>query len=208
VAIDRTDLSTAVLLNYTSPLWAAVLAALFLRESPPRSIYWAFPVAFLGIYLLVGGAPERITTARMWGYAAGLASAVLAGVAYTSVRQLGSRVSAAMVVFWFSWVTCLLVLPFLPSTYRTPCAIEWVLLLLAGLTAGIAQQLMTIGYQLNRAARASTINLATVGFTTILAVAFLGETLTLRDGAGLVLILVGIGAAASPVPEPAPQTTQ
>ncbi|GMU51696.1 MAG: hypothetical protein AMXMBFR33_08420 [Candidatus Xenobia bacterium] len=191
VAIDRTELSTAVLLNYTSPVWAALLAGYFLKESVPRNIYLAFPVAFSGVYFLTGGAGDAPEPGRMVGYLAGLGSAVLAGIAYTSVRQLSSHVSALMVVFWFSLVSCVMLLPWLPA-HPLPSPGEWVLLLLAGIFAGVAQWTMTIGYQLNKAARASTMNIATVAITSLLAITLLGERFTPRDGVGMLLILLGL----------------
>ncbi len=196
IAIDRTSLSTAVLLNYTSPVWAALLAGLFLKESVPRSILVAFPIAFSGVYLLVGGVGATPTQEQMVGYLAGLGSAFLAGVAYTSVRSLGAHVSPQMVVFWFSAVTCVIVLPWMHFGAQVPTGDEWGLLLAAGVFAGIAQWAMTIGYQLNKAARASTLNIATVAFTTVLAIALLGERFTARDGVGMLLILLGLVVAA------------
>lgn len=192
IAIDYTELSTAVLLNYTSPVWAALLAGFFLKESVPRSIFLAFPVAFSGVYFLVGGVGETPTPERMTGYLTGLGSALLAGVAYTSVRSLGSHVSPQMVVFWFSAVTCMLVLPWMRFGSQSPTGNEWGLLVAAGVFAGIAQWAMTIGYQLNKAARASTLNIATVAFTSVLAILFLGERFSPRDGVGMLLILLGL----------------
>lgn len=192
IAIDRTELSTAVLLNYTSPVWAALLAGYFLKESVPRNIFLAFPVAFTGVYCLVGGLSATPSPSRMTGYLAGLGSALLAGIAYTSVRSLGSHVSAQMVVFWFSVVTCVIVLPWMHFGTQAPRGDEWALLAAAGVFAGIAQWAMTIGYQLNKAARASTLNIATVAFTSVLAITLLGERFTLHDGVGMMLILLGL----------------
>lgn len=60
-----------------------------------------------------------------------------------------------------------------------------------GLSGGIAQWFMTLGYRYNSAAVASTLGLAAVVFTTFLAYLFLGETFTAVQLLGVLLILGG-----------------
>lgn len=198
IAIEKLGLSTAVVLNYTSPLWATLFSAWFLREPTTRRVASGFLVAFVGIVLTVR--PELQLAgagAGLWGYAAGLGSGVLAGFAYVAVRSLTSQVSSTMVVFAFSGVTVIVVAPLMLSTYVLPDAEGYVLLCVAGLAAMVAQILMTLGYRVNSTSRASTLSLSTVAFSTLAAVAFLGERPEPLDWLGLALTMVGVGLATS-----------
>lgn len=194
VAIEQLGLSTAVVLNYTSPLWATLFSAWFLREPTTPRVVGGFLVAFVGLVLTVQ--PE-LESGGLWGYAAGLGSGVLAGFAYVAVRRLTSQVSSTMVVFAFAGVTVIVVSPLMLSSYVTPDREGYVLLCVAGLAAMVAQLLMTLGYRVNSTSRASTLSLSTVAFSTLAAVVLLGERPEPLDWLGLGLTMLGVGLATS-----------
>ena len=52
-AISHLPLATAVTLNYTSPLFLALLSVLLLRERLPRSAWLAIVLGFAGVALLL-----------------------------------------------------------------------------------------------------------------------------------------------------------
>lgn len=194
VAIEQLGLSTAVVLNYTSPLWATLFSAWFLGEPTTRRVASGFVVAFAGLLLTVR--PELQGHAG-WGYAAGLGSGVLAGFAYVAVRRLTAQVTPAMVVCAFSGVTLLVVAPLALPGSRLPDGEGCVLLAVAGVTALAAQLLMTAGYRVNSTSRASTLSLSTVAFSTLAAVAVLGERPEPLDWVGLALTMAGVALATS-----------
>ncbi len=101
-AITHLPLGTSVLLNYTSPVFAAVLAMLFLRERPNLALTLLTFMAFSGIYLLVESQPDFSKTSAA---AMGLLSALFAAVAYISIRAIKHRASPLTVIFYFTIIS-------------------------------------------------------------------------------------------------------
>lgn len=89
----------AVLLQYSHPVFVALLAPWLLRERP-GPLHW--PLVLLGlaglaIALEVGASFERAA-------AIGLIGALLSGIAYLTVRRISATERPLTIVFWFSWV--------------------------------------------------------------------------------------------------------
>ena len=96
--LSRLPLGTAVLLNYTSPVFSTLLAVLFLKERPNLILISMTLSAFAGIYLLVDQ-PQITDHTAVW---TGLLSAVCAAVAYVSIRAIKHRVPPVVVIFYFT----------------------------------------------------------------------------------------------------------
>ena len=184
-AIDRLTLSCAVLLNYTSPLWAALFAFLSLRERISLGFVMAVPAALTGIAVVVGapGMPDD-----PGAYLLGLGSAVLAAGAYTALRGL-RKSSPALVVAALAGVTCLLTGPFCYQTYVAPTGIQWALLWSCAACSALAQWFMTLGYRWSSTAAASTVGMATVATTSVLSLLLLGEPLSTQQLLGVTMLL-------------------
>ena len=85
-AISLIPLAAAVTLNYTSPLFLALLLALWLKEPVRRGFYTVLVAGFVGVIFLL-----QPTLARdQWlGAVFGLGSGIISSIAYLSVRRLG-----------------------------------------------------------------------------------------------------------------------
>jgi drug/metabolite transporter (DMT)-like permease len=198
LAIQCIPVGEAVLFSNTSPLWTALIASVFLKETMPPRLWLAFPATFCGVCLVswpsleLGAQPHQLL-----GIVAGLASAAFAGAAYSTVRSLRGVPA--------SWVaSALLIAGTLSSAPlaalhapRAMGASTWLLALLMGVSGGLAQWTMTIGYQYNKATRASTLNMTTVAFTVLLAWPALGESPMPIQLLGLALIFFGCANATS-----------
>ncbi len=184
-AIDRLTLSCAVLLNYTSPLWAALFALFFLRERVTPAFVLAFPLALTGVAVVVGspGLPDD-----PGAYVLGLASAVLAAGAYTALRGL-RKSPPVLVVASLAGVTCLLTGFFCWRTYVAPTGVQWALLWSCAACSALAQWFMTVGYRWSSTAAASTVGMATVATTSILSLVLLGESLSTQQLLGVAMLL-------------------
>ena len=197
LAMERISLSGACMTANTSPLWAGAMAAVLYAEATPGRLYMAFPVCFAGAALVAGvDVLGPGGSSQLEGYGLGLVSAFLAGIAYATLRKL-RHLNPAVVVLSLSLVGTLAPLPQLAAIYVPPTPVEWGLVLVMGLAASLAQLCMTIGYRYNTAARASTLNLASVGVTTLLAALVLGERLAPLQWAGMALLASGTVLATS-----------
>jgi drug/metabolite transporter (DMT)-like permease len=120
-ALAILPLATAVTLNYTSPLFVAVLLAWWLRERVGKSLFAAVGLGFIGVILLL----QPTLQPEQWaGALAGLGSGLIASLAYINVRELGrAGEPEARTVLWFSLITTAFGLPWAP-VIRQPHAVR------------------------------------------------------------------------------------
>lgn len=189
-AIAHLYLADAVLLNYTSPFFTALFAAVFLGERLNWRTSACLAAAIGGVALVVG--PKG----GFWnlGAVAGLGSAVFAALAYVAVKRATANNSPWSIVLYFSLVASVLTLPWMLRDYHAPTPMEWLLLVGVAGSATVAQVLMTYGYQLARASTASIVSLFTPLFAALLGMAVFQDLPTWGTWAGGALIL-GAGIA-------------
>src|SRR5699024_736912 len=96
-AISQLDLASAVLLNYSQPLFLPFIAWLWLSEVPPTRIYPAVIIGFIGVALILKPGPGWFGSAGFIGLAAG----VLAACAMTAIRSMAATEPALRIVFYF-----------------------------------------------------------------------------------------------------------
>ena len=187
-AISALPLATAITLNYTSPLFLALLLTLWLKENPHWRLIGAILLGFLGVILLLRPSlhPEQIKGGLM-----GLASGFLAGFAYLNVKQLGAMGEPEWrVVFYF-------------TLFSTIGAGAWMLLhefhavswqtlpILIGLgtTATLAQLAMTRAYRIGNTLVVASLAYTTVIFASLFGILFWHEWLSPLSWLGIGLIV-------------------
>lgn len=198
LALANAPTAVAVLTGNTSPVWTAVFASVFLKEVPPRNLAWALPLAMAGSALVCAGQVQHLYGDLWLGAGLGLASALFSGMAYTCVRQLRS-LPASWVTLSLTATATLVTLPWVHA-WSMPAASAWGWILIMGLSAALAQWLMTVGYFWNSAAAASTLGLCAVFFSTLLGHWILHESVTPWQCAGILAVLIGV-VAVIPRPE-------
>lgn len=197
LAISSLHLADAVLLNYTSPFFTALLAALWLGEKLTRRTVMCLAGATVGVAFVVG--PQGAFW--QWGTIAALGSALFAGLAYVAVKRANASNSPWMIVAGFSLVATLLTLPMLAFSYRTPAPGEWWQLAGVAALGTVAQLLMTYGYRFARASTASVITLFTPLLAAGFSIAFFGAAPSWGTWVGAALI-IGAGAWLATAPTP------
>ncbi|HYC78485.1 MAG TPA: DMT family transporter [Planctomycetota bacterium] len=96
-SVQRQSIGDAVLLQYTHPVFVAVLAPLVLRERTGRGHWLWVALAFAGVWL-VAGAEGRFKQAAL----VGLSGSFLSGLAYMTVRDLSRTENPWTILTWFS----------------------------------------------------------------------------------------------------------
>ncbi len=205
-ALSRLSLATAVTLNYTSPLFVAVLSVLLHGERVGRGAAFAVASGLAGVALVL----QPSLSPDAWdGALAGLACGAIASFAYLSVRELGRAGEPEIrTVFWFSLTTVALGLPWLllgePRQYDLA---EWLALAGVGGFGAAAQLAMTRAY-----ARGSTVLTACLAYSTVIFSAGLGMAVwdeqpgsTSLSGIALIVASGCIVAILSRHPKPAPR---
>jgi drug/metabolite transporter (DMT)-like permease len=166
-ALVHLPLADATVLQYTNPIWTALLAAWLLGERMRRWEVVLVLASLLGVLLiarpgfLFGGAAARLD---LLAVAVALVGSMFSAGAYVTVRQLARTEDPLVIVFYFTLVT---VAGSLPGTMIAPVwpePREWAILLLVALTAQAGQVLLTRGLQLEPAGRATAIGYLQIVF--------------------------------------------
>ncbi len=193
VAIERLQVGPATVLNYTSPIFSAVFAAYFLRESVARSTLLGMGLALVGAALVVWTTvdPARPLVLGVGAWA-GIVSAVLGGGAQTVMRALRRDTDAASVFLSFCLFGLVWALPFALADWR-PVTAEVVLPALGvGLLSAVAQVLFTYAFGFTTAALGSATTQLTPALTWGLGVMLLAESVHPVALAGSALCIVGV----------------
>lgn len=195
LAIAHIPVGIATLLNYSSPIYSVLFAALFLGERVDRRLLLPLVAALVGLALTVtggtddvGGTPFRF---GLWEVA-GMASGVLSGAAVTAIRAARRTEGSWAVYGSFSLCGLLATAPFAFHGFQAPTAREWLLLAAVGGASVVAQLLMTWAYRWVTNLQAGVISQLTVVVSMILGVAFLGDRLTALQTLGGALALGGV----------------
>lgn len=129
-AISKLDLGTAVMLNYTAPIFVMIFAHAFLGEKTSGPVKISIAFSFFGLYLLASPQWE----AKLVPILLGLCSGILAALAYVFIRWSDEGESPYTIIFYFTGISTLGSLPLLKLGFLWPSSIEW--LVLAGVTGG------------------------------------------------------------------------
>ena len=196
--IVKLGLGMGSILNYTYPVFAALLAPLVLREKLAPDVVLAVIVSFLGIYLVVnptgvehafgGGGLSALLDFSPEGLLA-LLGGVLAAVAVVAIKKLretdsSSTIYLAQCVFGvlvIGWPTATSSFSFAP--------LMWIVLLAIGVLATIAQLLMTYAYKHVPATEGSLLAFLVPVLNVFLGVIVFGETMTPLAIAGSIVVL-------------------
>lgn len=201
-ALARLPLATAVTLNYTAPLFLAALSAWWLHERHGRSVFGAVLLGFVGIVLLLRPQVEG----QAWLPAlAGLASGMLAAVAYVNVKNLGKLgESEWRVVFYFTLLSTAGGAAWMAvAGSHIPQAGDWPLLIGIGVTATVAQLALTRAYHRGRTLTVGSLAYSTVGFSALYGVVLFGERLPLLAWVGMAVVAAaGVWAVRASTPTP------
>lgn len=168
-AIALIPLPTAVTLNYTSPLFLALLVAFVQRERIGKRLFFAALTGFLGVVLLLR---PTLESAHFIGALLGLGSGIISSVAYLHVRKLGEAGEPEWrTVFWFSLISTLGGLPWALSSnsFHALDAVSVALLLGVGGFGAAAQLCMTRAYKGGRTMAVASLAYTTVAFSSVFA---------------------------------------
>jgi len=187
-AIPLISLTTAVVLQWTSPLFVALFSGYLIKEKVSPFLFVCIGVAFTGTILIISPSFEAIEINALYA----LISGILSAIAYLSIRQLRSTATSESVVFWFAIFCVIFSLPFSVKELLTISTYEIQVLIGVGITAGIGQIGMTKAYHAAKAAYIGAFSYSTVVVSWVYGFFIFNEVLSIWDMVGTLLI-VGSG---------------
>jgi drug/metabolite transporter (DMT)-like permease len=187
-AIGALPLATAVTLNYTSPLFVALLLGLFFHERLNALATGAVLVGFAGVVVLLR---PTLQPEQWLGAMTGLGSGAMASLAYISLRELGRMGEPEVrTVFWFSLMTAIVGLAWsLFGDLHVPDARQLATLLGVGLFGGLAQLAMTRSYRYGRTVVSANLSYATVVFASLFGMLLWGERMQASSWLAIAMIV-------------------
>ena len=183
-AIDHMILSDADTLMKLNPFWTILLSLLFLNEKVRNYQFIAMIVAIFGMLFVVK--PEF--SSSVIPAIGGLFSGIFAAAAYTCVR-LSSREAPYTIVFYFSFFSIIVLIPFTIFTFEPMSWLQCLYLLGAGLAAAIGQIGITLAYSFAPAKDISIFTYASIVFTALFGFILFGESPDLYAILGYIIII-------------------
>lgn len=187
-ALGRVPLATAVTLNYTAPLFLAVLSAVWLHERHGRGLLLAVLLGFAGIVLLLRPQwrPETWLPAL-----AALVSALFAAIAYVNIKRLGKLGEPEWRVVFYFTLLCSLGggLWMLLVGFKRPALADLPVLIGIGISATLAQLALTRAYHRGRTLTVGALAYSTVVFSALYGVLLFDEQLPQIAWLGVALIV-------------------
>ncbi len=198
-ALTRLPLAEATVIQYTNPVFTALLAALVLREHMGGREVAAVLLSLLGVVLVAR--PESLLGGGggldLVAVAIGLAGAVFSAAAYVVVRKLGATEDPLVIVFYFAAVAVLGAAPSVAVAGVAPQGFEWAALAGVGVLTQLGQVAMTKGLHSERAGRATAVGYVQIVFAAVWGLLFFGEVPDAWTAAGAALVVAGTLAIAA-----------
>jgi len=146
-AIATMPLGEAVALNFTSPLFATVLAAIFLGEAVRARRWTATIVGFIGVLIVVRPGVETVQL----GAILALGSAMSIAVNVLLIRVMSQEDSTRAIVLTFNLaITFFTLIPAI-VTWAWPSPLMWAVTFAIGVTTTVAHLMLTRAMRLAEA---------------------------------------------------------
>ena len=192
-SVANLPLAEATILQYTHPVFTALLAILILKERIQPTTLVCIALSMTGLFLLVkpGAQAGSGTELSLFSVALALAGAFGSAVAYIIVKKLSKTEDSSVIVFYFPMVALPFSLILLGDNFVMPDLHTAFLLIMVGIFTQIGQVSLTIAMKTEAASRATAYSYIQVVFSIILGWLFFSEMPSLWTLAGGVLIMTG-----------------
>jgi len=194
-AINHLPLSTAISLNYTSPIFLGLLMPLILKRRIKKWLFLAVAIGFVGVFFIL---KPTFGNQNYFAGLIGLISGLGAAMAYLFVTQLGQLKEPVLrTIFYFTLIStiCSGFMMFFGETNNIQ--FKHILILLGlGVSATIAQIAITKAYHVGNTLGNAGLSYLTIIFATIIGVVWFDEFIDWQTALGILLIIIsGIFAA-------------
>lgn len=188
MAVKEIPFGSAVSLRYLSPIFAAILAVLWLKEKITLWQWICFLLAFCGV-LLLKGFDGRIT---LIGLLYIISSAFFSGMVYVLIRRIGAREHPLIIITFF--MVCATTIGGLLSIFnwQTPHTEDWWVLASLGVFGFFGQLFMTKAYQMATVGTIAPMKYVESVFALLVGWIWFEETYGVWSLVGIFLIIGGM----------------
>ncbi|MDQ6434310.1 DMT family transporter [Mesorhizobium sp. LHD-90] len=187
MALTMIPLAQLIAIEFTTPIWTALLAVSFLGErmTPPKTI--AIALGLIGVLVIVRPGVASFDAGQMIV----LAAAVAFGVSMTMTKSLTRTESAVRIIFWMLVIQSLIGLVPAVLVWKTPSASLWPWILLIAFGGSYAHYCMAQALSNADATVVTPMDFLRVPATAALGYFVYSEKVDLFTVLGTVLILSG-----------------
>lgn len=187
-AIAHLKLSNAMVFTYSSPIFIPVIAWLFLKEKITIAMICAAVLGFIGVFCVAKPDQGLLN----WISVIGIASSLLASMAFVTVRALTQTEPPERIVFYFCLIgSTLSVIPMF-WVWRPYHLQELLFLIGAGILANVSQIFMSHAYRLAPAGQIAPVNYMAIIFAGVWGFLLWDEVPDLYSVIGFCIILLAI----------------
>ena len=182
------SVGSAVTLRYIAPLFAGLLAVIYLKETI-KPLQWLFFIsAFLGVYLI----KNYDASGSNFGVFLVLLAAFFSAVVYILISKIGNKDHPVVVVHYFMLIATLVGGVGSLFFWRSPSLYELILLSSLGIFGFFGQLYMTKAFQNAEAHMVAPFKYVEVIFTLLFGVFILQENYELLHLVGTFLVIVSL----------------
>lgn len=193
-SLIRLPLAEATVLFYMSPGFAAIIAAIWLREKLALREIIGFLASLVGVVLITQPSflfGDSLNSHHLPSSGVGLLGALLAAIAFVTVRKLRHTDHGLVIVFYFPFVSILMCLPLVAFEATIPTPMEWLLLIGIGILTQVAQICLTRSLHMETTARAMSVSYVQIVFAIGWGVLIFAELPNPVSMLGMVLVVTG-----------------
>ncbi|WP_245893528.1 DMT family transporter [Polaribacter butkevichii] len=187
-SLNYLAVGTAVSLRYTSPIFAAILAFIFLKEKIKPIQWFLFLLSFSGVLIIKGFGVDVDSIGIIFV----LLSAISLGVIFVVIRKIGDKENPLVIINYFMVMAFVFGGIMSINHWRNPSLIEWLLLLSLGVFGYVGQLYMTKALQSHETNVIAPLKYLEVIFMIAIGAFWFGEIYNLWTLLGVFLIMFGL----------------
>jgi drug/metabolite transporter (DMT)-like permease len=139
LAFSLMPLSGAIAINFSAPLWSALLSVLWLKERSGPVRWAALLAGFFGVLIVANPGADSLQVGALYA----LANAVMYGSVTVAVRGMTATESAMTLLMWQMVTIAAFHTMLLVFGFRWPTPLDATMLICSGISNALAQYLWT-----------------------------------------------------------------
>lgn len=187
LGIGLLPLAQVFALEFTTPLWTLLIAALLLKEQLTARKAVAIALGSVGVYLILNPGGDIVTIAALYV----LGAAVCYALAHVATKALSTTEEPLTILFYMCLVQLPLGLVLSASHFVMPTPLQWVWLTLIGLSALSAHFCLTHAMKTTEVSVVVTLDFLRLPLIGVVGMALYGEGFKPMLLVGAALMLVG-----------------
>lgn len=188
-SVQFISVGSAVTLRYVAPLFAAVLAVIFLKEKILPLQWFFFLTAFIGVALIKG----FDSSVSIYGVGLAIGAAFFSSIVYILISKIGHQDHPVIVVHYFMLIATMVGGLGSVFNWTVPRSlVDWFLLFSLGIFGYFGQLYMTKAFQFGQAYMVAPFKYVEVIFTLSLGIFYFHEVYTFWSLLGTVLVIVSL----------------